>query len=175
MNTYDLVITFGGQSLYFDTVLREDHEHAVTITNNAVEAGVVLSDHIYVEPRQIVAEVVVSDKLIQVLPNEYNTAETRSISCFEALSQLQRLKGFVSVQTSLQLYNNMAITRISATRDPQTAKILKAVIEFREVIVASVRSVRFIRPAVERATIEADAPFTPNNNNANRRQLNPDG
>lgn len=165
MAIYDLIISYnnGANKLYFDTVMSEEHDHSVNITRNAVEAGVVLSDHIYIEPRKLTADIIVSDKLVQVLPIEYNTAATRSISCFDALSQLQRLRGFVEVQTSLQLYTNMAIRRINTTRDPQTAKILRAKIDFEEVIVAEVRTVGFVRPEIAAAKVFGTAPFKPVN------------
>lgn len=140
------------QAWSFDAVIRESHHSELTVTDNPVETGVVISDHAYMAPLRLEIEAAVGDRWVhaggeQAADGSGNFSTTakadiwasaagRSVTAFGMIQNLQASAIPFSVQTGMRLYDDMLITSIDADQDHMTGGILR----FR----ASLRQVQFV-------------------------------
>mgnify|MGYP000038249421 CR=1 FL=1 len=105
----------------FDCVISEDHVSEIEITSNPIETGAEVNDHAYIKPKQVTLDV----------------ADANAALVFNELVRFQESRVPFFMITGLTLYRNMLIQAIDATRDKDTARILRATIVLREVIIVS--------------------------------------
>ncbi len=105
----------------FDCVLSEDHVSEIEITSNPIETGAEVNDHAYVKPKQVTLDV----------------ADSNAALVYNALVLFQESRIPFFMMTGLTLYRNMLIQSIDAHRDKDTARILRATIILREVVIVS--------------------------------------
>ncbi len=138
----------------FDAVLRESHHSELTVTDNPVETGVVISDHAYMAPVRLEIEAVVSDVFFGTVDASGNTlpptgsdafqsAAGRAQAAFTLLQALQSAATPFKVQSGLRLYENMLIASLDADQDARTGNILKFRASLREVIFVSTQTVDY--------------------------------
>ena len=131
-----------------DAVVSEAHTTSVTKTKNPVELGADITDHAIIEGDKITIIAQVTDtplgsqavtELISSVSGLFgsSTSEnlTRSISAYNAMVELQKLREPLEIQTKLKLYNNMLITNISEVQDKDTSRIVNMIIDLEEVII----------------------------------------
>ncbi len=132
-----------------DTFKDEDHNYKAKVTKYPTETGATLADHVTIDPAVITISGEVSDltsvsiRDAGVLRNPgalLNSAISsvmgassmkRSGIVWEQLRAVQTNRELLTVQTNLQIYNNMIITSLRAKQDTNTAGTLrfKAVLE----------------------------------------------
>lgn len=104
--------------------LFEQHRSDAVITDNPIEDGSSVTDHVYTEPKGLTLEI----------------ADEKATDTFIALVEHQELREPFDLVTGLAVYPNMVIAAIVADRDKETSKILRATIELREVIIVGTES-----------------------------------
>lgn len=147
-----------GTALSFDTNIREMHASELTVTDNPVETGVVVSDHAYMQPDKLDMDARVSDVSIHGIDafnDPFSSVETddfgdvslssvsRSQAAWKILTDLQRSAQPFQVQTGLKLYQNMVIVSLSGVQDKDTANVLDFHVTLRAVEIVSTQAVTF--------------------------------
>lgn len=145
---------------FFDAFLRSTHTSRLTITEHPVQTGAALTDHAFLQPKELTMEIGMSDVATGLVPGQFTGGWSRSVQAFKVLQELQALRVPLQVHTRLGLYQNMLIEEISAPDDFTTLYGLRCTVTLREIIVAQVRTVKIsAKPAVT--------------NQANRGKLEP--
>jgi len=139
--------------LEFDVVPSETHNRAWTVTDNPVERGAPISDHIDPRPATLTLEGIVTNAPIgvdadQELPGR---AERWWLEVEALLAQLTT----VTVVTGLQVYPNMAVTNLSTARSTEAA--IRVSMQLRQVRIADSRTVSIPADVVG----EVEAPGDP--------------
>jgi len=134
---------------FFDAFLQMDHESSLTITSHPVETGASISDHAFVNPAQLTMQIGMSDAAHALSVDQFAQGPSRSVNAFQILQELQRQRIPLQVATRLKIYKNMLIETISAPDDYKTLYGLRATVAMKEVLVATVRTVKIsARPQV---------------------------
>ncbi|NHN33547.1 phage baseplate protein [Paenibacillus agricola] len=146
----DLVYTktnIGGW--FFDAYLKMEHTSRLTITDHPVQTGAAVSDHAFLQPRELSMDVAMSNVQESFVPGQFSGGYSRSVQAFNVLRELQQLRVPIQVHTRLGLYPNMLIEVLSAPDDYTTLDGLHCTVTFREIIVAQVTTVKIsARPLV---------------------------
>ena len=122
---------------FFDAVLKLTHDRGLVITDHPVEEGANITDHSYVRAKTLTLEIGMSD----VGVGGFETRQSRSVSAFEILSEMQEKREPVDVVTRLDTYKNMLIEDIKVDEDNTTTHGLRASVFLREVKIVSAESV----------------------------------
>jgi hypothetical protein len=133
-----------------DASVREQHDHAATITTHPVESGSDITDHARKEPREIAIEGVITDT-----PLTYGggcTADSRepARSAYEQLRDYVEQGGLVEIYTTLATYPSMKLIRLQVTRDAAKGNSLHFSATAKEIVIATSRSVALPEPTVDR-------------------------
>ena len=123
---------------FFDAVIREEHTSTLHITEHPVQSGANVTDHAYIEPARLVMEIGMSDAMAAVYPGQFEDADTKSVSAYRTLLELQKSRLPLAVMTRLYLYQNMLIETITAPDDHKTQYGLRCTVALREIIVVDV-------------------------------------
>lgn len=134
--------------IQLDAVLSETHNNIAVVTKNPIELGAEVTDHSYIEPKEISIVAEVSDNPLgsaafgQIIDNvngffgsATTTNQTRSTTAYNAMVALMDARELLSVQTKLRLYDNMLITGLRTVQDKQTSRIARMVIDMQEIII----------------------------------------
>ena len=134
---------------FFDAYLKMTHTSRLTITEQPVQTGAALTDHAYLQPRELSMEIGMSNVAKSFVPGQFEGGYSRSVTAFEVLKKLQELRVPIQVHTRLGLYENMLIEVLSAPDDYTTLEGLRCTVTFKEIFVAQVRTVKIsARPEV---------------------------
>lgn len=138
------VILADGQAVQFDSVVMEQHRSESVITDNPVETGVVISDHMYRQPRTLSLDVAVSDvRLVDEGVDRFESDAGRASAAWDYLEKLKDSAEPFQYQSGLKLYENMVIAAIGAEQNKASAAVLFARIDMREVIRSTTDIVTF--------------------------------
>lgn len=140
MTDVAIIRSLGG--LVFDATFKEDHEVSSTVTDNPIETGVSVSDHMYQNPTKYTLNAAVSNAAV----HGEDTFVSNVSRVAEAYKQLRALKDAAEpfdIQTGLTLYNNMVCLSIKVTQDKDTSQVLDFTAELREVIIVSTETVSY--------------------------------
>jgi hypothetical protein len=131
-------------SFFFDAYLSMEHTSKLHITEFPVMTGASISDHSYLEARQLTIEVGMSDVAKDIVPGQFSGSWSRSVKA-------NRIP--IQVLTRLQLYKNMMIESLSVPDDNKTLYGLRASVSFKEILVATTQTVKIsTRPQATEAT-----------------------
>jgi hypothetical protein len=134
---------------FFDAFLKMTHTSRLTITEHPVQTGAALTDHAFLQPRELSIEVGMSNVASSFVPEQFSGGYSRSVTAFQVLKDLQALRVPIQVHTRLGLYQNMLVEVLSAPDDFMTLDGLRCTVTFREIIVAQVTTVHIsARPEV---------------------------
>lgn len=142
MTAIAIVRSMGG--LVFDATFKEVHEDTSTVTDNPVETGVSISDHMYRNPRKLTISAGVSNAVLH--KGEVQLFASNISRVAEAWKQLRDLKNAAEpfdVQTGLDLYSNMVCTSLKTEQDKETGQVLYFDAELREVIIVNTQTVTY--------------------------------
>jgi hypothetical protein len=141
---------------HFDATVRESHTSQLTVTDNPVETGVVVSDHAFMQPLRLEIEAAVSDTPLSTPEDDSFASEvSRSAKAFQLLQQLQSAAEPFNVQTGLRFYENLIIETLTAEQDKDTANVLAFRASLREVIIVSTQTVTYPPRAAGKPTRQA--------------------
>lgn len=137
-----------GQTLLaFDVVMSEEHTSEVEITENPVEDGGIIADHIIVLPKTLEMEIGISDVTLDPAGfpanDPFSSIVSRSATALDVLEGLQESKSIFNVQTGLKYRQNMVLKRVGAFTDKDSAGVLFGKLSLREVQIVTTESVTF--------------------------------
>lgn len=157
----------GTEKLIFDAIFSTQHDTSLSITEHPVQSGASISDHAYEEAAKLTFDIGMSDVMQSYIPGQFSDNNSRSISAYAKLRELQSLRLPVSVVTKLDSYSNMLVETISTVEDNKTTYGLRATVTLKQVFVVNVNTVKISeRPHKsaeanegEQKVIEADESF----------------
>lgn len=118
--------------IQFDAVLNESHQLGSDVTFHPVEDGAQITDHIRKRPDTIQIDGIVSGTPIKFLAS-FRVQEDPVSQAYETLRDIMEKSTLVDVVTTLRVYQNMALTSVSITRDADSGNILNASLTLQEV------------------------------------------
>lgn len=127
---------------FFDAYIRLEHKSTLKITSHPVETGASVSDHSYVEPSELKLEIMMSDVVSTNSSDQFNNSNSRSVSAFQTLLEIQRKRSPVSVYTRLKTYKNMLISSLSVDDTADTVEALNASVTLVEIPMATLSTVK---------------------------------
>lgn len=134
---------------FFDAFLRSTHTSRLEITQHPVQVGAALTDHAFLQPKELSMEIGMSDTAKSLVSGQFTGGWSRSVQAFKVLQELQALRVPLQVHSRLGLYQNMLIEEITAPDDYTTLYGLRCTVLLREILVAQVRTVKISeKPAV---------------------------
>jgi hypothetical protein len=145
-NTFGDIYTFSmfyitdseDNAYFFDGVFKVEHASQRKLTQHPVQTGANITDHSFQLPMRVTIEVGVSD-VMDVYERRWSGSSTsKSVNAYQELKKLQDSGQPLSVTTRLYSYENMVIESITAHEDYKTISSLKALINFQQIITASV-------------------------------------
>lgn len=131
-----------------DLILTETHSLNAVVTQHPVQDGSTISDHITILPRSGTMRVLVSNFSLSTAEGDvradwdeiYDQGETaqkslpnRAEDAWEKLKDLVKTRELVKVVTSLEVYEDVALTRVETTRDGDTGDALEIDIDYEQV------------------------------------------
>lgn len=141
----------------FDANFSIDHETNLTITEQPVQTGVNISDHAYMEPKQVIFDIGMSDVMTSVVDGQFSDNDSRSVSAYTTLRRLQSERLPIQVATRLGTYENMLVATLSSTDNSTTGNGLRATVTLQEIMVVSVSTVKIsARPQTSTTTNNGD-------------------
>lgn len=118
------------QDLQIDIVSSEVIELPSETTDNPIESGSEITDHIINKP-------ILLRMVCQIGGSNLTNWTDRKIEGYEALKKLRDDKQPVTVVSGLETFSNMLINNISIDRNLQNATVLQFQIEFKQAIIVS--------------------------------------
>lgn len=118
------------QDLQIDIVSSEVIELPSETTDNPIESGSEVTDHIVNKP-------ILLRMVCQIGGSNLTNWTDRKIEGYEALKKLRDDKQPVTVVSGLETFNNMLINNISIDRNLQNASVLQFQIEFKQAKIVS--------------------------------------
>ena len=132
-----------------DLILTEGHSLNAAVTQHPVQDGSTISDHITILPRNGTLRALVSN--FSLAGASSNKAETwqdvyeqgeaaqeslpnRAADTWEKLKELVKRRELVKVVTALEVYEDMALTRVETTRDGDTGDALEIEIDYEQAV-----------------------------------------
>lgn len=129
-----------------DLILNEEHSQNAEVTENPLQDGRAVSDGIFLELRNGTLTGLVSNHSIKhATPPDVQDSqslletaegfelENRARQAWEALKEVQAKRELVTIVTSLEVYQDVAITSLQTSRDGDTGDALEIQIGFRQV------------------------------------------
>jgi hypothetical protein len=150
---------------FFDVIFREEHNYTNEITQNPVQSGAAVNDHVYQQPVTLNFDVGVSDCLGSIVEGQFDGFESRGATALAIFQLLWRMALPLVVNemfngTVIQ-YTDMVVKTLRVVRDRSTHTALKMTIGLQQVI-KSVATTVAISP-----TGESSDPQTTGETNAN--------
>lgn len=159
---------------FFDAYLSMEHTSKLRITEHPVQTGASITDHAYLEPRELTIEVGMSDVASSIVPSQFTGSWSRSVKAYEVLRELQAQRIPVQVLTRLGLYKNMMIESLSVPEDNKTLYGFRASINLKEILVAETRVVKISANRQITDSTNAGTPqVVPTNESALYQKLGP--
>lgn len=131
-----------------DLILTESHSLNAAVTQHPVQDGSTISDHITILPRSGTMRVLVSNFSLSTAEGDekaewreiYEQGEAaqknlpnRAADAWEKLKDLVKKRELVKVVTSLEVYEDVALTRVETARDGETGDALEIDIDYEQV------------------------------------------
>ena len=131
-----------------DLILTETHSLNAVVTQHPVQDGSTISDHITILPRSGTIRVLVSNFSLSTAKGDdradwdeiYDQGEAaqkslpnRAEEAWKKLKDLVKKRELVKVVTSLEVYEDVALTRVETTRDGDTGDALEIDIDYEQV------------------------------------------
>lgn len=121
-------------ALIIEATLVENHSLDSTVTEQPVENGANVSDHIITKPPRVTIDGFISNTPVKDKPG--NNAQ----NAFEALYNIRDAKELVTVVTGFKVYDNMAIISVTVPKDSRTGDAIRFNVELLQVRISSSNS-----------------------------------
>lgn len=141
----------------FDAVFRVGHEQRGTLTTNPVQTGSSITDHLYMLPRTVEAEIGMSDSMISFTLGQFSDSGSRSVSAYQTLLNLQRAKTVVQIATRMSAYTQdagvagMVISNLRVEESKDTKYGAAIHVTFTEILLATVQQISNVGSSVSPA------------------------
>ncbi len=155
-------------SYQFDIVVEENHEDTLVITEHPAEQGAPFSDHAYKKPATVTIRGGVTD-VGSSLNATASDGDTRVVSLYEKLLELQDSKEPFEIVTGLRRYENMLLETLSVPVDQTGSGAAIMTANCRQVFIVKTQST-----SVPSARRHANAAKTGGVNNKGKKQLQSD-
>lgn len=126
-----------GITYFFDVTLRETHSFTNQITQNPVQTGAAINDHVYQQPYTFTWDVGVSD----CMSTMKGASASSSASAFNVLEVMWQTADILTITTEFFTYKNMLIQSFVVTRDKTSMLAMRATVTFQEVIITDAVSI----------------------------------
>lgn len=154
-----------------DLILTETHSLNAAVTQHPVQDGSTISDHITILPRSGTMRVLVSNFSLSTAEGDAQAAweeiyaqgqearktlPNRAADAWEKLKDLVKKRELVKVVTSLEVYEDMALTRVETVRDGDTGDALEIDIDYEQVTKVKLRETKVtaqVQPRDMKSTI----------------------
>jgi hypothetical protein len=125
---------FTVDALTLDILISESHQRTAVITENPVEDGTIISDHIILEPQFLSINGFVSNSHPTILSftNLFNN-EDKVKAAFELLEEIYFARDLFDVVTNLKVYENMFMESLNIDKGPDTGDVLNFTMELKEI------------------------------------------
>lgn len=148
---------------YFDGIMRTEHTRKSRATQHPVQTGANISDHIILEPAELMIEIYMSDAYAppsisvgnafvdtilsevtktELLDGQFAAGSGRSAQAWRVLKLMQDLRMPIEVETRLDYYENMVIEELTAPDDVKTLNALSATLIMKEIIMVDVSEIK---------------------------------
>lgn len=146
----------------FDAYLRMQQQSTMTITENPVESGSLVTDHAYVNAPIFTFEIGMTDTAQGKVFGQFGFFN-RSVNAYKLLKNWQEDRTLLTLNGKYGFYENILIQDILANDDYTTYNGLKATIVLKQVIITStkivkVSSANFMTSSTNRGVQNAKAP-----------------
>lgn len=151
-----------------DLILSEDHSKEAEVTENPLQDGRAVSDGIYLRLREGTLTALVSNhslKHTEQLSEQTSEAimdlaqwrplKNRAAETWEELKAAMDRRELVTIVTALEVYDNVAITRISAPRDGDSGDAQEFEISFKQVETVKLKETK-VTAQVQPKDMESD-------------------
>lgn len=134
-------------SITIDASVQENHVSTCDLTENPVEDGATITDHVQMKPAELTIDGVISNTPISfaVLDNIRGLIDTvtsilgktsRSIEAYNELLRLQKSRVPFKVVTGLKVYTDMILTSLSVPRTAATGNAIHFSAVMKQIIIA---------------------------------------
>ncbi len=151
-----------------DVAVSEDHSFDSEVTEHPVEKGADIADHVRARPITVSVEGIVSDTPIREIArpgfqdSEGDPIVLPSAEAYALLIDIRDKREPVTVQTSLQLFENMVLTSLSVPRSVGTGDALRFTATFVQIqLVTTERTVVRVRERGAKKVDLGNRPATP--------------
>lgn len=118
----------------FDAIFKETPQFTTTLTQNPVQTGAAVNDHVYQQPITLTIEVGVSD-VITSFSSSCFTSGTRSLEAFAYFRKLWESAETLTIGTEYYTYQNMVLKSFTPLKDKTTMTAMRATVVFQQIIV----------------------------------------
>lgn len=118
-----------------DVCVSESHETDCDITENPVESGAYISDHVQLKPARLTIEGLVSDTPISLFGLSQIGNDNRARKVYDQLLEIQYTAEPIDIITGLTQYSNMVLKTLTVPRNSETGKTLRFNAVFQEIII----------------------------------------
>lgn len=155
ISTRGAVLTSETREIVFDATIRENRTRSAEVTEHEVDEGVAISDHIRVEPTEIVLEVIATTTPLG--PGAEGSDE-RDREIRAELDAMFDDAGLVDLTLESGAYTGFAIADISDEITATTGEALVAIITLRQIRTAELQTVELppAPPVVRQVAEEED-------------------
>ena len=154
-----------------DLILTETHSLNAVVTQHPVQDGSTISDHITILPRSGTMSVLVSNFSLSTAEGDaraawdeiyaqgeaaQKTLPNRAEEAWKKLKDLVKTRELVKVVTSLEVYEDVALTRVETTRDGDTGDALEIDIDYEQVTKVKLKETKVtiqVQPSDMKSTI----------------------
>ena len=123
---------------FFDAIIRAEHNTGLRLTEHPIQSGANVVDHAFQLPAILTLEIGMSDAMDAMIQGQFTGGETKSVSAYQKLIELQAGRYPLQVTTRLNTYQNMVIEMIQAPDDHKTIYGLRCTVVLRQLITAEV-------------------------------------
>lgn len=133
-----------------DLAESENHQSDAEVTDDPVESGANITDHVKLNPVIVTLVGIVSDTPIGDLAERRQLDDVHSATAYDTLAEIQNRRETVTIETSLRLYDNMILKNLGIPRTVTTGDSLQFTVTFKQItFVTNDRTI--VRVAVPRA------------------------
>lgn len=130
------IIDIDGESIVFDADFNEQPTHAGELTDHPVEEGVDISDHFQRMPDELSMTAYVTNS-----PLQGTVVRNRDYQAYLRLLEILDAGEPVTIIGRLRPYNNMVLTSMVPTFEPDDSQAISFDLTFREVVVVRTEQV----------------------------------
>lgn len=163
-------------SIELDANLEEVHEWGAEATENPVEEGAPVSDHVIEKAdklriRGFVSDSPTSDTVVTRITGIYNgkTIANRTQTVFDALQTLIKAKEPIVVYTKHRIYDDMVLTGVNIPRSPGLGEAIEFTAEFVHIRKVSTQTVDVPNGISKRNNTNSKAKTKPQDKQGNKQ------